>query len=66
MAERNAIVVDLGSQDLKAGYAYGWPNPEEPRLVSTFLLRVLQNNELDLINSNVLSLPPRMPNPGGR
>jgi actin-related protein 7 len=29
------IVVDLGSKDIKAGFAYGWPSEEEPRLVST-------------------------------
>ena len=34
MAENNAIVLDLGSHEIKAGFAYGFPSEEEPRLVS--------------------------------
>ncbi len=33
MTESTAVVVDLGSLEIKAGFAHGFPNKEEPRLV---------------------------------
>jgi len=32
MAENSAIILDLGSHEIKAGYAHGFPSEEEPRL----------------------------------
>jgi len=33
LGESTAVVLDLGSLEIKAGFAHGFPNEEEPRLV---------------------------------